>query len=36
MESVIEDNRHMLELATEYGVDYILIEDDYRKNLDEY
>lgn len=36
MESVIEDNRHMLELATEYGVDHILIEDDYRKNLDEY
>ena len=36
MESVIEDNRHMLELATEYGVDDILIEDDYRKNLDEY
>ena len=35
-ESVIEDNRHMLELAMEYGVDYILIEDDYRKNLDEY
>ena len=33
VESVLEDNKQMLELAREYGVNYILIEDKYEIDL---
>ena len=34
LESVLEDNAQTLELAQKYGVDYILIEDEYRINIE--
>ena len=34
MESVIEDNRQVLKLATEHNVNYILIDDEYRVDID--
>ena len=34
MESVIEDNRQVLELAIEHNVNYILIDDKYKIDVD--
>lgn len=34
MESVLEDNRRMLESARKHNVDYILIEDEYEINFE--
>ena len=34
MESVLEDNREMLELAQKHDVSYILIDDQYEINID--
>ena len=34
LESVIEDNRQVLELAMEYKVNYILIDDEYKIDID--
>ena len=34
MESVLEDNREVLELAQKYYVNYILIDDQYEINID--
>ena len=34
MESVLEDNAEMLALAQRYNVNYILIEDMYKINID--
>ena len=33
MESVLKDNARFLELAQKHGVDYVLIDDEYRINL---
>lgn len=35
MERVLEDNKQMLELACEYGVNYILIDDKYEIELED-
>lgn len=34
MESVLEDNAQFLELAQKYGVNYVLIDDEYKINID--
>lgn len=34
LESVLEDNAHFLELAQKYGVNYVLINDEYEINID--
>lgn len=34
LESVIEDNRQILELAREYKVNYILIDEEYKIDID--
>lgn len=34
LESVIEDNRRVLELAIAHGVNYILIDDEYKIDID--
>lgn len=34
LESVIEDNRQVLELAIGHGVNYILIDDEYKIDID--
>ena len=34
LESVIEDNRQVLELAIAHEVNYILIDDEYKKDID--
>lgn len=34
MESVLEDNAHFLELAQKYGVNSVLIDDEYEINID--
>ena len=34
LESVIEDNRQVLELAIAHEVNYILIDDDYKIDID--
>ena len=34
LESVLEDNQHTFELAGKNGVDYILINDNYEKEID--
>lgn len=34
LESVLEDNAYILELAQENGMDYVLIDDDYKIDID--
>ena len=34
MESVLEDNAQVLELAQKYNVNYVLIDDEYKINID--
>ena len=34
MESVLEDNAQFLELAQRYGVNYVLIDEVYKINID--
>lgn len=34
MESALEDNAHFLELAQKYGLNSVLIDDEYEINID--
>ena len=34
MERVLEDNAQFLQLAQKYGVNYVLIDDKYERNID--